>query len=96
MATRRSIVEHAFILARSGKYDRVEAIRLALRQEGFSIAEVMGSLGGKGIAQQLRDLCRDALLNRELVDLGERSDGDGYERREWPGEIIEVAPPVKS
>ncbi len=47
-------------MAASGAYAKVEAIREALRKEGFSAAEVMGSLGGKSIAQQLRALCRAA------------------------------------
>ena len=47
-------------MATSGNYPKVEAIREALRKEGFSVAEIMGSLGGKSIAQQLRALCRAA------------------------------------
>jgi hypothetical protein len=60
MATERDLLERAFDMARSGQFQRVEHIRAALRHEGFSSAEVMGSLGGKGIAQQLRALCRAA------------------------------------
>jgi hypothetical protein len=54
------ILLRAFEMAQSGQYGRVEAIRDALRKEGYSAAEVMSSLGGKSIAQQLRTLCRAA------------------------------------
>jgi hypothetical protein len=56
----RLILVRAFEMATSGNYPKVEAIREALRKEGFSVAEIMGSLGGKSIAQQLRALCRAA------------------------------------
>jgi hypothetical protein len=45
---------------RVGRGPDLGDIRDALRKEGYSAAEVMGSLGGKSIAQQPRALCRAA------------------------------------
>ena len=53
-----TILERAFILARSGEYSSVHEIRLRLKSEGFSNVEA--HLSGRSISRQLRGLCQES------------------------------------
>jgi len=55
MAKSPHILERAFELARSGAYDDVQTIRLALAREGYE--GVSAHLAGRVLVMQLRATC---------------------------------------
>jgi hypothetical protein len=56
MESNVSALERAFDLARSGKYKTVSDIRLRLKQEGYSDAQLIGP----GLQKQLRTIIAQA------------------------------------
>jgi hypothetical protein len=60
-----STLERAFILARSGTCSGVDDIRRTLKRERFD--QVEGHLAGPAIARQLKELCRSAKIEADVV-----------------------------
>jgi hypothetical protein len=56
MRSDRTTLEHAFALARSGKYRDVKWIKRALTKEGYNAAQIEGRI----IAKQLRAIIKAA------------------------------------
>lgn len=58
--TKPTLLERAFVLARSGRFASVDEIRSALKGERFD--QVEAHLAGPSLARQLRGLCQAARL----------------------------------
>jgi hypothetical protein len=56
MTTRPTTLERAFLLAKTGDYEGVSAIRAQLLQEGYYASQ----LEGPSLNRQLRKLCTEA------------------------------------
>ena len=55
-----AIIERAFQLARSGKFQNASQVAKALHKVGFARIHVEDHLAGKAIRNELTRLCRDA------------------------------------
>ena len=54
--TTKPLVEHAYELARSGNFSKIDEIRLALMREGFTQAEIRMHLHGPASRTALKQL----------------------------------------
>lgn len=54
------VIERAFELARSGDCHGMTDLARALRQDGFTRAAIEDHLSGKGIRNELKEMCRVA------------------------------------
>jgi len=55
-----SAIERAFQLARSGAFPGIKELKIQLRAEGYTLAEIHNGLYGRSTALTLRQLCSQA------------------------------------
>jgi hypothetical protein len=60
---RMTVLERAFQLARSGECRNVTAVRKRLIMEGY--ANVHSQLSGRGLVNQIHDICKKATARRD-------------------------------
>lgn len=59
------IIERAFELARSGGVGSLRRLEAALKQEGYTVAEIGGHLSGRALQTQLTAAIRAAETHRD-------------------------------
>ena len=68
MASRPSLIERAYQLARSGDYPRLVLVKAALRREGYE--QITAHFAGSATSKALRIICEEAYRLKQASGAG--------------------------